>query len=682
MADATISQWSIECLDPDGSSNAFMASNDLISTSVPPDLGEVADFLTVGQTLRLSLLVDLTGTYPDGTNCELDGAIVRYNPSLFSDVYAPFFPAFSWPAGGYSVQFPNSPSGVLGTWPMPLANFGVNTLCNENGTVTIEAISSVQFEIVHVFQMTADLRGYITGAFLENKFRLTKSSFVNREEFDVSIDSVYSVQRSLNVYIGVKKGSNVVYAPELMVLSDANYFDRSVDPDHPVIGFSSQIELASAPGVAISELSSFEDNILHIEVDETGFDPSGTLYPSTQNIFTLLMFVRNHENNNSTYSDDYELAQSRIIHAPPPDTSQVAGAMYNPSEYSTSGSKIILDIHIKASELDPSKTYEFFVLTDLLSPITGKAWQQVNRTGTLKASLYPTPLVFSLDGLIWSRNGQSGEAFTNRIGERVTSTFVAAIDEYNAASIVAANGAFDDFAHDCVKVEIQIIDNSNGDIIFKHFMSRLPDVSFPINDAYIGFTETVTDMNFYLKEFRVPYTNFQDLQNWLGGSYTFKWSLYFHYTYPVQFFVRYDFDCVLTPLGYENQEPTPAVYDVKFWNITTGLPLANWCDEQSCLVTAKVDFAVIGVSASDVWIEARVDKFPLGVELFSEGASHEHDGECHAIAEPYVIFACLLSDLISDLTEHPVDDTVQFILDLSELNFGEKYRIYVHAYLI
>lgn len=419
MASATISQWSIEALDPDGSANSFMAGETIISTSVPPDFTEVADFLTVGQKIRLTLLVDLADTYPDGTACQLDGAIVRYNPSLFSDVYAPFFPAFSWPAGGYSIQFPNSPSGVVGTWPMPLANFGVNTLSNDNGTVTIEAFSSVQFEIVHEFLMTADMRGYITGKFYENRSRLTKTSFVNSEDFDTTVDSVYSVQRSLNVYIGVKKGSNVVYAPELMVLSDANYFDRAVNPDHPVIGFTSQIELASDPGVAIDSLSVFEDNILHIEVDETGFDPSGTLYPATQDIFTLLMFVRNVDKNRATFESDYELASARIIHAPSPDVTQVAGAMYNPSTYSTVGSKIILDIHIKASELDPTKTYEFFVLTDLLSPVTGKAWQQVNKTGILKAINFPIPLTFSANGLIWTRNGQSGEAFTVRIWKSI-----------------------------------------------------------------------------------------------------------------------------------------------------------------------------------------------------------------------------------------------------------------------
>jgi len=74
MATADITSWSIEAVEPDNTANAFMAGETITSTDVPPLITEVADFLTIGQKVKLSFTVDLAGTYSDGSTCELDGA--------------------------------------------------------------------------------------------------------------------------------------------------------------------------------------------------------------------------------------------------------------------------------------------------------------------------------------------------------------------------------------------------------------------------------------------------------------------------------------------------------------------------------------------------------------------------------------------------------------------------------
>jgi|GEM_PF-4781088 len=659
-----ITSWSIVAVDPDGANSPYIAA--VSSVSVPPLITENVDWFSIGQRVKLEMTVTLTGNFPDGTPCQVPGAVIRYNPALFTEQYSPFYPALTYPSGGYSVQLPSS--SYVGAWPMALANFGFNKLSNENGTCEVEITSATVFTITHVFLITADMRGYMIGRALENRFRLTKTSFDNPREFDTSVESVFSDQKSLNAYITIKKDANVVYTPELMIISDSYYFGRQLDPsEDAILDFSFQIERASNPGVAVDELSVFEDSILHIELS----DPSGYA-ASANNIFTVLMFVRNLETNNSTFEDDYELASARIIHAPPPNTSQIAGAIYNPAVYSMAGTSIVLDVTIKALLLDATKTYEFFVLSDLSSL---KAWQQPNRTGIIKAGAYPEPVDFSIEGALWTRNGANGEVFSIKIGERSTATLTASIAEYDAG---ATNPAYADFATDCIKVELMILD-VNNEIVFKHFMTRQPNQSFPINDLYLGFTETITEMNFYLKEFRIPYTNFQGLMNWLGQTYTFRWSLYFQYYFPVSWQNRYDVDLILVANGYENQEPSPAVYDVKFLNSATGMPLSNWCEEQTVVVQATIDPGQLGAIA-DTFIEVRVDRFPLGVELFNDNAAEEQDSSQH-LTPSFVIFSERLSDLVSGVPVHPgVDFKISFTLDVSEMDFQQKWRVFVHAY--
>ena len=74
-----------------------------------------------------------------------------------------------------------------------------------------------------------------------------------------------------------------------------------------------------------------------------------------------------------------------------------------------------------------------------------------------------------------------------------------------------------------------------------------------------------------------------------------------------------------------------------------------------------------------------VDYFPLGVSLFDDFQLQEEDGETHILPD-YVIFQEKLSDLISDLTPEPIDDSISFLLDISGLTNIQKLRIFVMAY--
>jgi len=151
MAQIQISKWELKVLNPDGTDNTFLPS--ITNGSVPADLStEVVDWLAMGLLVQIVLECEISGTYPDSTNAVLSGSVIRYNPAMFGEIGATFYPPKTWPQGGYSLEVPGSfdPSSTT-SFTMRLVGQGENLPSNINGDVTIELVDDNFFNITHQF---------------------------------------------------------------------------------------------------------------------------------------------------------------------------------------------------------------------------------------------------------------------------------------------------------------------------------------------------------------------------------------------------------------------------------------------------------------------------------------------------------------------------------------------------
>ncbi len=208
--------------------------------------------------------------------------------------------------------------------------------------------------------------------------------------------------------------------------------------------------------------------------------------------------------------------------------------------------------------------------------------------------------------------------------------------------------------------------------IQKNIDGLFTDTAFLSNDFTDGPSDT-GDVRFWLNTFRIPFENFQSLDNWIGQTLTFRWAVRFLDQLNPTFGAVYYCDTELTIRGYENNEPSPSsdvVTNIQFRDPSTGDLITNWCDLTSILVTADIEDL-----GATTYVQVMVDKYPLGVLMYNDYALTESDPETHVLPA-WVEILSETSPLISYLDSEPTSGNISFILDISGLNDEEKMRTY------
>lgn len=662
MATLAIVTWDLFPLNPDGTDNTFLPS---YNGSAPTN--EQVDSLAMGQQVRLTMTFQLAGTLPDTSTAELSGTLVRYSPGLFVDWNSQFFPPLVFPDGGYSYTIPSNSPDI---YTMRLMGQGGNLNANENGKVTIEVLTSTEFVIVHVFRLTSDVENYVKGFAYQNQYRLSKASQLSPGERDISRPSAYGWDKAINAFIGTKHlNAYNVFARELSLQFSGSFdgYDSSGIPSDYQATY--KIERVLNPGVEETSLSPFEDNKIIVEFT----DASAEIDTSEAEV---ILVNRNLTRNIADFTTDFQLQEAKLIASG--GSAQLDGAIYEPVTYANSAGVTTITFILKGTELAKNQDYQIHVNVGV--PDGPSANRMIHSlSGMLRTDGAPVEVDFDFDVQNWTRNGNHAQNFTVTVMERVTSTLSMNKDEYDA-NAAAPFSTFDD---DIDTITVRII-GDNSEIILQELIQKQADGSW-IDTEFIGIIQTASDpsnpamFHAYLKEFRVPYPNNQELPDWEGVSYVIQWTARFmDQTDPV-FGAVYKFNSKLNVRGYENTEPSPssdAVSNIRFLDPATGLEVSNWCDLTSVLVMADIEDV-----GAVTHIVAMVDKHPLGVQLFNDYALQEEDVESFALPD-YVIFEELSSPLISMLDSEPTDGTISFLLDISDLSADDRYRIFVQAYRV
>lgn len=654
LPEIKISSWNLVPLNPDGTDNVIYPS--ITSATVPPASG--VDWAAMGQRFRLELYCDLANSYPDTSSVGLPNSTLRYLPGMFVEPFATYFAPGSLPPVGYTIQI--GATATPGTYPMPLLGPSDLLNSNQNGRVEIIIATDTSFRINHYFRMVSDTEGYTMSRLLENRFKLTKSSQLSSTELTEDRPSVYGFDRALNCYLAIQNvGQSPLSAFELSIPWSASFNDWAADGTDTTIPSELTIERVSNPGVEVPDLSAWEDNQIIVTITDAGVD----VVPDE--IFVIVT-KRNLTGNVGGYERDLGLTEAKMVTLG--TSTQVAGMIYGPVSYLQAGGFTTLRFVMKGSLLQPATNYDLHIVTpyELSAVNTGQHAVFTN----LQTLGPPLAFDFGIASEIWSRNGNKGENYLARVNERLTAVMAINEAEYDAA----AGDPLLDFEHDVKKVTVRIYNPDESDYD-EYYIERnlVTNAWFNTQTGHVGHQKIGVVNYFYLKEFRVPYQNNQGLEDWNGTTRRIEWIFdSVSLSHGTNFGITWKISSELTIDGYENDEPSPVITNIRFLNPETGL--SDICGVDIIRVVA--DVADLGATT---YCCAMVDKFPLGVTLFNDNALEEEDVIIHTLP-PYVIFEELQSALISDVPISPEDGIISFDVDVSSVPAGEKIRIFIITY--
>lgn len=655
-----ITSWEVIPINPDGTVNSWLPT---VSGNAPTDLStDLIDWFAMGSRFRLILNCELSGTYADGSSPSLQSGTIRYNPALFMDYMGMYSPPGTIPSAGYSLQIPGSynPS-VPSSYTMVLIGQKENINTNQNGTVTLDLVGLDEFVITHDLYLTADVEQYPQGRSIPNYFRLSKNSIYNDFEDNIDRPSVYSEIKGLNVSIGLSNRLNFVYAEYLSIPFNAAFAGREKDGSDSAMAAEWIIERVSDPGTEHDSLSPFERNLVKIRIT----DPSALI---VENESEIMVVNRSLAVNVAGFVEDFELSQTKAITTG--GTTQRDGFIYNPVTWSQSGG--ITEISFVVDGLEKSSRYQIHFKAAIQdNPSTQRFMHYM--TEVIQANGAPVQIGFSMESEFWSRNGNHAEHFTIVPGERATSVLSLNATEYDSMSFAPWTSFIDDIN----SVKVQIFDEDSEEVFFAEVLKN-ENGSWPDNDhigLYIESGPSIdTIYHFYLNEFRVPYLNYQNLPDWTGKDFTFRWTALFIDPEREEYSGEYYQDTVLTVSELDNENPSPYIENVNYLDPETLEPITDWHNLSTILVTATVD--PVG---PNTYIAVMVDKYPLGAILFNDFALEEEDPTAHSTPD-WVIFEQKVSDLVSDVPAQPEDGGISFLLDVSDLADEEEYYVYIVAY--
>ncbi len=657
MAQLEILNYTLTPLNPDGTDNTNLPE---LSGTLPPT--ESVDFASMGQRFKLVLECEMSGTYSDSSTADVAATYVRYNPAMFVDPYSKYPFAASFPTAGYLLQIPNT---TVGTYPMPLSfvNGGQFVLCNENGSVQLEVTSATEFTITHIFRITNDIEGYVISQNIDNQKRLTRNSINNAEEFQIDRPTVFGTQKALNALVSTKQRNFTLVADELSVLFKASFDGYDQDGD-AVFPMTVTYERDS---VAVSGLSTFADTIVTMSFD----DPSSLI---TDDELCVLLAERKLLSNVAGYEKDLDLKEVKLVSTG--STGTISGPFKGPVVYNHAAGITSVSFVVDHTELELSIDYDLHAVFEYSTgPSTKSTIHNVVKTTTIDFDTLAVD--FDMSSEFYSRNGNHAEDFTATVMERVVNVLTIDRADYNTL----ASLPFTSFANDAVYVRFALMDSNGTELYTGNVIKNTTTQVFETN-ASIQVVEDGGTIRFVAKAFRIPYENFQNLPN-LGteatNEYTFRWEIFFTASADDRYNYNFYCDNILTVRPYENATDAPSnspkVSDIRFLDPSTGLPIGNWCDLQIVQVLATVEELT-----DETYVQVFIDKYPLGADFNNDFALEESDAVSTSLPA-YVVIDQLSSDLVSNLTSQPVNNTVSFLLDVSELSDSlDKYRISVMTY--
>lgn len=654
-----IISWDFKAKNPDGTDNTFLPS--ITGGSVPADPStQVIDWLAMGGRISLTIVCQISGTHPDMSTRSVKEATFRYNPATFLEYLGVYYPPGSFPLGGYSIQVPEVYSS---SYPMVLIGQGANSNDNWNGEVTMNISDDQNFEIVHEFYLTADTEGYPAGKTYDNKFRLSKNSVYSDSEGDIERPSVYGNQKGINLNLAMRQFNYNVFAQDLSIPVKASFAGYDQDGSLSAITCLFTIERLAVPGAEETTFSPFEDNLVKLTFD----DPSALIVEDESE---LTFIYRNLDRNVSTFFVDLRLKQVKVVTSGA--SAQLDGPIYSPVTWSQAAGVTEITFVVDGTKLDKTSIYQVHIraaLTD--GPSGGKFLHFMSDEILSNGS--PVDIPFTMEAEFWSRNGNHAEAFTINPQERCTSVLSINATEYDAMVI----DPWTTFTNDIQSVQIQIF-NEDSEQIFTSQVIKNQNGSWPDNDfigLYIESGPSIdTVYHFYLNEFRAPYLNFQDLADWSGQDFTFRWTAIFRDPRSDEYSGEYYIDTVLTVGELDNENPSPYIENVHFLNPETLEEISDWHNLQTILVTATVD--AIG---ANTYITVLVDRYPLGATMFNDFGLEEENPSGHS-TPAWVIFEQKASNLVSDVPAQPTDGGISFLLDVSDLAGEEEYYVSIMAY--
>jgi len=662
---AITATFTITPLNPDGTDNTLLPA--ITSSSIPTT--ESIDWAAMGMNFKLVVECEITGTYPDSTSADLVATSIIYNPAFFTEKFSVFFPPGSIPIGGYIIQIP---SGTATTYAVSLSGQGSNLNNNQNGSCEVEVIDANNFVITHTFRILSDVENYIVAKQLDNWTRLSKASNYSLEEGSIDRACAYGTERAINAVVAIRqRGNTTIVSPELSIPFSASFDGYQSNGDASEITFTYSIELVSDPGTEMDSLSPFEKNLITMSFE----DPSGII---TTDETSVIFVKRNLENNVSTFEKDFDLHEAKLITTG--STSQISGPIYGPVTYANSTGITTISFVIDGTELEKDINYQLHADVVYDRDVSDFAVQHV-MTSLMRTDGSPQKVDFTVESEFWTRNGEHAEQFEAVAGERVTSVLTINRSEYDADAASPWTNFNDDI--DTVSVKLYTADGLLTDTpFFSKFIQKdltgntFTNTDFISNDVTNDPSDS-DEVHFWLKTWRIPFENFQGLDNWIGQTITFRWSITFKDQLNPSFGAVYYLDNELTIRDYEPSELSPSddvVSNIQFLNPETGLPISNWCDLTSVLVTA--DIVDLGATT---YVQVMVDKYPLGVLMYNDYALTESDPETHTLPA-YVEIESLTSSLVSQLDSEPTDGAISFLLDISDLSDDEKMRIFIQAY--
>lgn len=660
FASLDILSWDFEALNPDGTPNSFLSS--VTGGSVPPDpTTETIEWPAMSQRCKLSIDFELSGNLANGNAAELGRAILRYAPALFLEYMGIYTPPGTFPVAAYGINLPASP---VGTYVVPLVGQGEWANCAINGDVTLTVVSATEFTIEHEFYMTASVENYPVGQFSPNYYRYSKNSIYAAEEGTITRPSVYGELKGLNILCVVKQGTQNIISTNLSIPIRASfngYDNTGDDSEHSVTW---QIELSSDPGTAQDYLSPFEENKVIVAIT----DGSNQIVQD-QNELSLVR--RDLTSNVGTFTEDFDLVECKLITSS--GTAQVEGPIYEPVTWSQTSGVTTITFRVDGTKLLKAGSVQFHIRAGRQDdPSTTSMRHFMSEVYEVLGA--PPENSFTMESEFYTRNAQHGNNMTVLPMARVTNYVQFNKSEYNTSA--ATTEPWTTFNADFRRAKIEIED-ANGDILFTQEIENSSSVGIQATE-YIGVYNYTSGSDqwtvLYLKEFRVPYLNFQELMNWIGSTLTFRWSAYFEDPTNSEFAAWYTVEGELTVSDYQNDEPSPLIDEIEFLDPATGFRIDDWSDLDSIRVRARC----VGATASTC-VTVYVDKYPLGVYLYNDLALEERDPSTHALP-PYIIFEQKLSDLISELPDQPTDEYISFLVDITDLEGSQEWRIFVEAY--
>lgn len=647
MALLTITEYSLQHIDPNNSVNTLLPSYSGASLPVT-ETAQVA----MGRRMRLVLDVEVSGNYPNGDPADFTNAILRYNPGLFTQEFAQWLPAGTFPTSGYTAEITDTSLGK--TYVLGLSMINPEFIPeNENGSVYAIMTDVNNLKIYHDFMVVADKESFINGNSYDVTTILSKNSVYNDSEYNNDRTSVYNSTRAINCIVAILQNGYSTIAPQFRIATNGKF-----------MSIPAEFTFETLSNDVVESVSPFEDTKVTIDIDDAS-------HIAVTDESTLVITRRSLDNTNGNFEKELNIDDIKLVTTV--SSSTISKYVKGPITYSQPPGKTRIEFYIDHTAVELNTGYDFHIIP-LMN--TGPSVYELEHALEHTDSDHISPrLPINVESLIYSRNGNNGENFTATVMERLSFVFKVDAASYDSNSV----GPYGSFNNDVRNINF-VIEDSNGENLFKATVVKVRNQPTPStgvfnsnSDMTVVYNAITNEYIFVVNDLRVGYLNNNNLLDMGGKTYKCSWSILLNGDNQHQ--LRYVVDSMLNVNNYDNMKPSAkTVFNVQFLDPETGQPISSWCDATHVVVRAEYEE---GDFADNVGVVAFVDGSPFGAEFKNNYGLREHDNDTHNLPT-YIDLPDYVNPNITGLT---VDDgIISFVLDISSLTTESKQRISVMAY--